>query len=297
MVGKVAAKVTCFFFSSVLFATAVWPQLRVSSSQELEVYTPLNPYPRFPAGRPKVPDELLQKFKTVTVEEAWQVLREKGYLYQWEGNWRIVHPEVKLVGRAVTAQFMPHRPDLNDVIDRHAREEGLTVEHNLRVIDVLQKDDVVVVDLFGKIAEGIFVGGNLSAAIDARTGTGMVIDGGLRDVGEVIPISNLVAYSRGFHPAALAGVMLTGINIPVRIGNVTVVPGDIVLGDPGGVIFIPPHLVEDVLKHSEAISLHDEFTKMKMREGKYLPSQIYPIMSDTVRKEYDEWLKKRKGGK
>lgn len=268
-------------------------QLEIFSKEELLDCTRLNPYGRFEDGRPRVPGELLEEMKWVTVEEAWGVLRREGYVNQWEGNWKIIHPDRKLVGRVVTAQFMPLRPDLNQIIDEKAEFKGLSRSHNLRVIDRLQKGDVVVVDLFGKIDGGTFVGGNLATAVFARTGTGLVLDGSIRDLEEVQPISELVVYARDFHPSALSNVMLTGINVPVRIGQATVLPGDVVLGDPGGVIFIPPHLVEKVLEASRQVRLKDEFTKKTLLEGRHPPSDVYPNMSEPVKKEFEEWLRRR----
>ncbi|MGH9338240.1 MAG: RraA family protein [Acidobacteriota bacterium] len=281
--------------AALLLLTSANAQMETFSREDLLRFTPLNPYERFEDSRPRVPDELLERLKLVTVEEAWGVLRGEGYNNQWEGGWKIIHPENKLVGRVLTAQFMPLRPDVNSVLDREAEHQNLARSQNLRVIDRLGQDDVVVVDLFGKIDGGTFVGGNLATSVFARTRTGMVLDGSIRDLEEVYPISDLVAYVRDFHPSAIANVMLTGVNVPVRIGEVTVMPGDIVLGDRGGVIFIPPHLVEKVIESSEKVRLKDEFTKKMMLEGKYHPSEIYPQMSEEVKKEFEEWLKEKKG--
>lgn len=265
------------------------------SSLDLKRLTALSPYERFEDGRPRVPDELLQQLKTVTVEQAWDVLLQEGYSNQWEGNWQIIHAGVKMVGRALTAQFMPLRPDWNDLIVREGEAKGLARHQHLRMFDRIAEGDVLVVDMFGHTGPGgTILGGNLATALSSRRGAGLVGHGTVRDLEELLQIKDVPIYTRRVHPSASGNVMLTGINVPVRIGRATVLPGDVVLGDGAGVIFIPPHLVQKVLDYAEFEQLKDEFTILKMREGNHRPSDIYPHMSEEVKKEYEEWLKTRK---
>jgi regulator of RNase E activity RraA len=265
------------------------------SRDEMIKYTPKNPFERFEDGRPKVPDSILEKVKGLSAEEAWGVLNGAKYVNQYEGDFRLLHPGRKLVGRAVTAQFMPLRPDIAEVADAGAKARGLTKNNNQRVIDMLQPGDVVVVDLFGKIEGGTFVGDNLATAIFAATKTGFVIDGAIRDLEGIYPLE-MAAYFRGVHPTPIANVMLTGINVPIRIGKATVMPGDVVLGDREGVYFIPPHLVEEVVNKAEETHIHDEWTKNKFLTGKYKSSELYSTPTDPeLKKEYEEYKKKRLG--
>jgi 4-hydroxy-4-methyl-2-oxoglutarate aldolase len=261
--------------------------------EQMMAYTSQNPYDRFEDGRPKVPEEILEQVKELVAEDAWGVLSRSGYPNQFEGNWQVIHPGKKLVGRVITAQFMPLRPDVRDVVEADAKQRGLGRNANQRVIDMLQPGDVLVVDLFGKIEQGTFVGDNLAAAVFSATGTGFVVDGAIRDLEGIHPM-NIPGYVRGFHPSAIGNVMLTGINIPVRIGDVTVMPGDVVLGDREGIYFIPPHLVQKVVDQAEDNKIHDEWTKMKFMTGRYQSSQLYPRPSDPeLIKEYEEYRKKR----
>ena len=281
--------------AALLAGVATHAQVFTFSREEMTRYTAQNPFERFPDGRPKVPDALLEKVKELTAEEVWGVLPGARYPNQFEGNWRILHPGRKLVGRAVTAQFMPTRPDIAEVIDADAKAKGLGRAHNQRVIDMLQPGDVLVVDLFGKIDQGTIVGDNLATAIFAATKTGFVVDGAIRDLEGIYPIE-MAAYFRGVHPSALGNVMLTGVNVPIRIGNATVMPGDVVLGDREGVYFIPPHLVQKVVDRAEETHIHDEWTKMKFLTGKYKSSELYPSPRDPeLRKEYEEYRKKKLG--
>ena len=268
-------------------------QVFTFSRDEMIKYTARNPFERFEDGRPKVPDRLLERMKGLSAEEILPVLPAAKFPNQYEGNWRILHPGRKLVGRAVTAQFMPLRPDVADVSEAAAAAKGLGRNHNQRVIDMLRPGDVVVVDLFGKIEQGTFVGDNLATAIFAATRTGFVVDGSIRDLEGIYPIE-LAAYFRGVHPTALGNVMLTGVNVPIRIGNATVMPGDVVFGDREGVYFVPPQFVEEILTRADTTHIHDEWTKNKFLTGKYKSSELYPSPRDpALKKEYEEYLKKK----
>ncbi len=280
----------CFVVSS---ASA---QIFTFTHEQMLQFTAKNPFERFEDGRPKVPDALLEKLKDLSAEEVWAVLPGAGYPNQYEGNWQLLHPGKKLVGRAVTAQFLPLRPDVNDVIDANAHAAGIRAAQNQRLIDNLRPGDVLVIDLFGKIENGTFVGDNLATAIYAATGgAGLVVDGAIRDLEGIFPL-DMAAYFRGVHPTPIGNVMLTAVNTPVRIGNATVMPGDAVFGDREGVYFIPPHLVSKVLDNAIEIQIHDEWSKMKLMTGKYKSSEIYGSPSDpALKKEYEEFRKKKLG--
>jgi regulator of RNase E activity RraA len=270
-------------------------QVFTFTRDEMIRYTAQNPFERFPDGRPKVPDSLIEKVQGLTAEQIFGVLPGAGYANQFEGGWQILHPGRKLVGRAVTAQYMPLRPDVGDVADANATSKGQAKAPPQRVIDMLQPGDVVVVDLFGKIAFGTFGGDNLHTALYALTKKGFVIDGSIRDLDGVMEIGS-DGYFRGATPTSYKDVMLTGINVPIRIGNATVMPGDVVFGDREGVYFIPPHLVESIVKQAEITQIHDEWTKAKLMTGKYKSSELYPSPADpALKKEYEEYLKKRLG--
>lgn len=273
-------------------------QLFTLTKEQMVKLTSKNPYDRFDDGRPKVPDNLLEKMQALSAEDVWTVLPGKGFTNQFEGNWRILHPGKKLIGRAVTVQFMPVRSDLQEIIASEGKSKGKFGGQNQWAIDQLQPGDVIVVDIFGKTEGGTFVGDNLAYYIWKKTKTGgMVIDGAIRDL-EGISGFDMGAYFRGVHPTPISNVMLTGFNVPVRIGNTTVMPGDIVMGDREGVYFVPPQMVEPVLKRAEEIKVHDEWTKKKFDEGKYKSSDIYGSPHDpALVKEYEEYKKKELGGK
>src|SRR5262249_39307042 len=188
--------------------------------------TPLNPFDRFDDGRPRVPDELLARIQKATCEETWGVMWEAGYKRQFEPNWRETHPGRITVGRAVTAQFVPHRADYHDVIQKAGLAEGRSGAggQNSWVIQTLQLNDVMVVDIFGKIKDGTVIGDNLGTAVATRTHAGAVIDGGIRDYQGLVQLNDVNIYMRGVDPTGIANVTLVGINIPVRIGSATCLP-------------------------------------------------------------------------
>ena len=253
-----------------------------------------NPYERFPDGRPKVPDAQIERARGLSAEDVWAVLPGKGFRNQYEDGFRILHPGTKLVGRAFTVQFMPVRPDVEAVLNDRASKAGLPRPSNQFAIDQLQPGDVLVVDLFGKQEGGTIIGDNLFYYVMKTTRTGgVVIDGSVRDLEGLSQIP-MPAYFRHVHPTPIGQVMLTGINVPVRIGQATVMPGDLVVGDREGVYFVPPALVDELLDKADEIHIHDEWTKRKFDEGKYKSAEIYGSPKDpALKKEYEEFLKKR----
>ncbi len=266
--------------------------------QALIDVTAANPFDRFPDGRPRVPETLLERMRHVTTEQAWGVLHEHGYHHQFEGNWMQTHPDTIMVGRAVTAQFVPHRPDYHAAVQQAGLAEGRSAigGQNSWIIETLQLRDVMVVDIFGKIKDGTVVGDNLGTAVRTRTRAGAVIDGGIRDYQGLVKLTDVNFLIRGVDPTAIADVTLAGINIPIRIGSATVLPGDVVLATPSGVIFIPPHLTQEVVETSEAIRLRDEFSKLRLAEGKYTSGEIdVPTWRDDIEADYLAWRELNKG--
>lgn len=244
---------------------------------------------RLPDGRPFVPDHVVSRIRNITLEEAWGYLWSQGYKYQFQGELRQTNPGKVLVGRAVTTSFVPIRPDLHKyTLDFGHEQEGRKGYFNQWVIDTLIEDDVVVVDLFDKVFQGTYVGGNLSTAIANRTKRGgAVIWGGIRDMEQIVKIKELQVMHRGCDPTGIADVTLTGFNTAVRIGNATCLPGDIVLGTISGVLFIPSHLAEDVVTRAEKSHIRDVFGFTRLRDGTYSTAQIdtgwtYPMMLDFV---------------
>ena len=253
---------------------------------------------RLPDGRPKVSDALLQRLKNISIEEAWGVLRNKGYNNQYEGDWQIIWPDSAMTGRVVTAQYMPLRPDYqNQIKDQGVNRENRSPKGgtNSWPIDILANGDVYVADGYGKIADGTLIGDNLGNSIFAKSQRGVIFYGSVRDQEGLSEIEGFNAWIKGQDPSFIREMMLTSINAPIRIGRATVLPGDVVLAKKYGVIFIPAHLVEDLVITAEVTALRDQFGHQRLREKKYLAGQIDSEWTDEIKKDFMEWLKNYPG--
>jgi regulator of RNase E activity RraA len=282
---------TFLFISTVMVGRIYAQQI---SKEELIFLTPEWKGERFADGRPKVADAILNRMRKVSQEEAWAVMKNEGYGYQVAENWQQINPDSVLVGRAVTATFMPARPDVWGAIDARGKKAGKRGQNSWPV-DLLVKGDVYVADQFGAHRNGPTIGDNVGNAIYAKTGNGIVYDGAIRDIEGLKEIggftSFFTSYDPSYHnPTGDLNTMIIGINQPTRIRTVTVMPGDIVLGKQGIVSFIPPHLAEKVVKTSEIVRLRDMFGHLRLKEGKYTAGQIDSKWSDEIEKDFSKWL-------
>jgi 4-hydroxy-4-methyl-2-oxoglutarate aldolase len=248
---------------------------------------------RFPDGRPKVPDSILERMKSVSVEEAWGTLRGEGYNNQFEGGWKMINDKV-VTGRALTAQYMPKRPDMDNKINLQGQKEKRVGGQNSWPIDMLTKGDIYVADGFGKIEGGTLIGDNLGNAIFAKSGTGVVFNGSARDLNGLSQIEGFNAWVRDWHPSYIMEMTMAGMNVPIRIGQTTVLPGDVVLARREGVVFVPAHLAEKVVQRSEIVRLRDQFGITRLKEGKYTPGEIDRKWSEAIEKDFAAWLKTNK---
>jgi regulator of RNase E activity RraA len=263
-------------------------------------YTPDWKGERFPDGRPKVPDSILDRMQKVTLEEAWATLRTHNFNHEFEDGWLSIHPDKVLVGRALTATWVPGRPDIQKVIEAEGKQEERQGAMNAWPVDMLQPRDVYVADHFGLKTDGPSIGDNVGNAIYARSGNGIVYDGAVRDINGLEELPNFVSFVRYYDPSHHFGSLATGarlnstmvsINAPTRIGHATVMPGDVVLGRNGAVLFIPAQLAEEVVKNSESTHLRDTFGHQRLEEKKYTAGQIDARWTPAIEDDYRAWLK------
>jgi regulator of RNase E activity RraA len=274
-------------------APCIWGQVNRLDKEQMLHYTAQNPFERFPDGRSKVPDALLEKLKEMSAEEVLG-LNQRGYRNQWEAGCQVLHPAKTLVGRAVTLQLMPLRPDVSEVDQAERRAKNQLRLSHQTALDMLQQGDVLVVDAGGAQFGGV-IGDNLAYYIMKKTGTGFVIDGAIRDIRGIAPL-DMAGYYRAAVPPAIHDLMVTGINVPVRIGNTTVLPGDVVFGDPEGVYFIPPSEVQGLVDEADVTHIHDDWTRKKFDEGRYISTDIYGRPHDpALIQEYEAYLKEKLG--
>lgn len=264
------------------------------TADQIKSYSPDWNGERFPDGRPKVADKFLNRLKNVSMEEAWGYLRNKGYQNQYENEWMIIRPDSVMVGRVVTAQYMPLRPDVDKLIKDKGKTEGRIGSTNSWPIDILKDGDVYVADGYGKIVDGTLIGDNLGNSIYAKSHRGVIFYGSVRDIEGLEEIKGFNGWIKGSDPSYIQQMMLTGINIPIRIGRATVLPGDIVLAKKTGTVFIPAVLVEDLVLNAEFIALRDDFAIQRLKEGKYTPGQIDQQWTDEIKKDFLQWLDTQK---
>jgi regulator of RNase E activity RraA len=266
------------------------------TKEQMIKYTAQNPYERFPDGRPKVPDSILEKVKGLSAEEVG--LSRSGFTNQFSPvseGWTLNRPGQTLVGRAFTLKLAPSRPDVAEVDAADRQAKGLGRMNHQTALDMLQPGDVFVVEAFGNDFGGGIVGDNLAYYVWRTTGAGFVIDGAIRDY-QGIGTFDTPSYFKAAVPPAIRNVMVAGINVPVRIGNVTVMPGDVVFGDREGIYFIPPHLVKEIVDAADITHIHDEWTRMKFDERKYRSTEIYGSPRDpALIKEYEDFLRQKLG--
>jgi regulator of RNase E activity RraA len=252
---------------------------------------------RLADGRPKVSDALLERLKNISVEEAWGFLRNKGYNNQFESEWIILQPGETMTGRVVTAQYMPLRADLEKYIKEQGKKEGRAQKGgtNSWPIDILQNGDVYVADSYGKIIDGTLIGDNLGNSIYAKSQRGVIFYGGVRDQEGLEEIEGFNGWIKGSDPSYIQQMMLTAINTPIRVGRATVLPGDVVLAKKYGVIFIPSHLLGELVINGEVTALRDQFGHQRLKEKKYLAGQIDSEWTDEIKKDFMDWLKNYPG--
>lgn len=260
------------------------------TKEQITALTPEWKGERLPDGRPKTNDKFIERLKKVSLEEAWGYLRNKGYQNQFEGDWMMLRSEQVMVGRAVTAQYLPLRPEWDKIIKATGEKEGRIGGTNSWPIDVLKPGDVYVADSYGKIVDGTLIGDNLGNAIYSKSKNGVIFYGSVRDIEGLEAIEGFNAWIKGADPSYIQQMMLASINNPIRIGRATVLPGDVVLAKKGGIVFIPPHLLEDLVLNSEFVALRDKFGHQRLRENKYTPGQIDRQWTDDIKKDFLSWL-------
>jgi 4-hydroxy-4-methyl-2-oxoglutarate aldolase len=293
-VANIAKSATaCMVLLLLIFETAVAderPSGIAASEADVLAITSKWDGDRHSDGRPKVSDDLLKRMKSVSIEEAWDVLRLKGYETQFDRGWLILNPDDTLVGRALTANYLPSRPDLDERIMQTGKDEGRIGPSNSWPIDMLQKGDVYIAAGYGKITDGTLMGDNLGNAIYTRSGNGVVFDAGSRDLAGLRKIKGFNAFVRGWDPTFMKNMVMASINRPIRVGRMTVLPGDVILANAEGVIAIPAHLAEEVVVTAEVVALKDEFGHARLRDGVYTPGQIDTDWSEPIKADFYRWL-------
>jgi regulator of RNase E activity RraA len=244
---------------------------------------------RFPDGRPKIADNLLERAKKIGLDDAWQVLKVMGYVNQFEHGWKTLNDDM-ITGRVVTAMYMPSRPDIEKNIKERGVKQGRVGNTNSWPIAVLQKGDVYVADGFGKVVGGSLIGSTLGTSIYTKSGNGVIFDGAARDVQGLEEITGFNAFVRDFHPGFMEDMVLMGLNTPIRIGRTMVLPGDLVIAGKIGVLFVPAHLAEQVVSTAEFIVRRDKYAFEVIKSGKYSSGQLDSEWTSAMKDDFIKWM-------
>lgn len=274
----------CFLVTSSVYAQTI-------SRDELVFLTSDWKGERFADGRPKISDDLIERAKRIMIDDAWTELRNEGYLNQYEGGWKTVN-DITMTGRAVTAMYLPSRPDVERNIKARGAQQGRKGNTNAWPIDILTKGDLYVADAFGKIGGGPIMGATLANSILSKSGNGVIFDGASRDLQEIRNLKGFNAFVRDFHPSFTEDMVLMGLNTPIRIGQAIVLPGDLVIATIEGVLFVPAHMAEQVVSTAEFVIRKDQFGFEMVRTNKYSTGEIDSQWTDTIKVDFLKWLEK-----
>jgi regulator of RNase E activity RraA len=287
-------KLTILFLVCIIISSLNRASSQTISKEEMIFLTSEWKGERFPDGRPKISDDLIKRARNLVIEDGWQILSNEGYTNQFEGNWKMVN-DIPVIGRAVTATFMPSRPDIEKNIKERGWKNGFVGNTNSWPISVLQKGDVYVANCFGKIKGGTMMGDMLATSIYAKTGTGVIFDAAARDLTGISAIEGFNAYVRDFHPSFLVEVVLTGLNTPTLIGEAIVLPGDLVITDKEGVLFIPAHMAEMVISTAEFMTSRASFSRAMLRDGRYSSGQMDSQWTNEIKDHFIKWMQETPG--
>jgi 4-hydroxy-4-methyl-2-oxoglutarate aldolase len=238
-----------------------------------------------------VTDAQLQRLRELPLEAVWGALQNQKHVRSFEGGFQLTVANPKLVGRAVTMRYLPVRPDLMNAVQTLAKEGDWDYQYNVRAGEDLKPGDVVVVELGGMVDRATFLGDVTGLGMKVAGAQGVIVDGGIRDLSEFMVMKDLPIFYRGAHASAMADQVGVEWNGPIRLGGITVLPGDIIVADAEGVLAVPPQMVADVIKDAENTVYTENFKREMMRSRKYRARDIYPRLSPELEKVFEEWKK------
>ncbi len=191
----------CILFTCVISPVDINAQVNNFTGEDLTEYTIEWTGERFNDGRPRVPNDILERMKNVPITLAYDILSGEGYQNQYDDTeWECIHPDQVLVGRALTVRYMPFRPHIDKINQEKDKNAGGNGQLYSRGVEMLQEGDVYVADGFGKHVNGAVIGDNYAAAIYAKTGNGAIINSSVRDLEGIAGIPGFNAYVRSCTP-------------------------------------------------------------------------------------------------
>jgi regulator of RNase E activity RraA len=225
------------------------------------------------------------------IEAIWGAVQKLGYINCYFSGFQSSRSTEKLAGRALTIRYLPRRPDLDEAMKTLAKDGDWPAAYHVRAAEEAKPGDVLVVDLGGVVAEGIFFGDVSALAAKTAGARGAVLYGSSRDLTELQSLEGFPVLAVGFHPrpAAQGGV---DWNIPIRVGGATVLPGDVVVADSEAAVFFPPQLAAEVIQLASETVDKENYERDLVRQKKHKFRDVYPLNKE-LQKQYEEEKKKR----
>ncbi len=235
----------------------------------------------------KVSDELLDRFRNISNATVLGQLLRLGYDKVYMMGVDSLAKGRRLVGRAVTLQYLPSRPDLASMIATGEHGDGFNETPRWQALELLSKGDVLVADAMrqAKTSTG---GDVVFSRILTQNAEGLVTDGAVRDGNKVIRYEYPVFAGGSTPTVGEPNILPYAVNGAIQCGGVLVMPGDIILGDDDGVVVLPSHLAEDI---ADECIRHDEIEQAVLEHtqtSRVSPKFYYPFNQETER-IYREW--------
>jgi regulator of RNase E activity RraA len=232
----------------------------------------------------RAPRDVLTGMDGISAATACAKLNDLGITRTFVDGPTAFLPGTRIVGSAVTLQFMPQREDVASGVSQEYIERHTAL---WEVLETIEEGDVLVVQASGSALTGCF-GDMLVRYFKKRGGAGIVVDGRIRDAPRVrnlgVPI-----WSTGTTPhyASQSELFPWAYNVPVAAGGVLCIPGDVVVADDDGAVVVPhakaPEVVADARDHED----WEVFSRLRIDQGARL-SDYYPLTEDS-RAEYERW--------
>ena len=267
---------------TLLLSSCLWAQ-----APPLTVQAPTREVPAHVAEKLSPADRVLfGRLMRVGLEAAWSAVTQEGYPLCFINELTPLNNDRRLVGRARTARYLPNRKDLREKL--YAAGPQL----NYRTAEESQPGDVLVFDAGGERRSTVS-GAMVTTRFLMRGGAGILVDGCMRDVPDIAAMP-LSVYLRCGHASSVSPLMMSvDYQVPVRIGDVTVMPGDILIGERHGVLVIPAAIVDRVLDKAMEHDEQEKFQRKLLLEGEPIYG-VYPNLNEANQKKFEDWKKGRR---
>jgi regulator of RNase E activity RraA len=236
------------------------------------------------APRPvKLTDEMRQQLNGASTATLAYQLQRRGIRSIFLSGLRPTKLGRRMLGYAHTLRYLPMREDLQSKL-----AAGMNAQR--RAVESIEAEEVLVIEARGEPDAGTI--GDIFALRALRRGAaGVVTDGALRDTPAIRELE-LPVYHQSSHAATLGRLHLPlEHQVPIACAGVTVMPGDIIVGDDEGAVVIPAELAEEVARDAAQQELEEAFALERVDAGESSVG-VFPLSRDR-RAEFETWLSQR----